>query len=224
MVEDLENKPKIVAIVPALNEEPTVAGVVSILKKSPYLDEVIVVSAGSTDETARVAREAGATVFEPPANGSKGASLLYGVEKTDAQIVLFVDADLYGFKVEHVERLVRPVIEGKRAMNIGLRDRGWWQTELTKHLPLISGERALKREIIKNIEPKFLQGFMVETALNYYCRSHRRNYGAVKLPGLNMRKKIDKVGWIRGSWQYLVMSFQVIKAMVVVRLAKKFGQ
>lgn len=218
------NRPKIAAIVPALNEELTVGTVVATLKQSPFLDEVIVVSSGSTDNTVDVARRNGATVFDIPPTGSKGGSMLYGLKQTDAPIIVFFDADLLGLNIEHVERLVTPVLKGRLDMCAGMRDRGPRMTEVTMHLPLISGERALRREIIEAINPKYLQGYMVETALNYYCRIHNRPYGAVKLSGLNMRKKMEKVGCIRGAIEYVGMGFQILKAMWSVRYAKHRGK
>ncbi|MFH1766899.1 MAG: glycosyltransferase [Patescibacteria group bacterium] len=219
-----ENRPKIAVIVPALNEEMTVGQVVSTLKRSPFLDEVIVVSSGSSDRTAAIARKNGAIVYEPPANGSKGASLLFGLSKTDAPIIVFCDADLKGLTINHVQQLVQPLINGKRTMNIGLRDRGALITNITKHLPLIAGERALRREVIENIDPKFLKGYMVETALNYYCRIKKLNYGVTPLRGLKIRKKIEKVGFWQGCREYINMDLQVLKAMIIVRLAYWCGK
>ncbi|MBI4435361.1 glycosyltransferase [Candidatus Uhrbacteria bacterium] len=214
----------ITAIVPAYNEEATIAQVVTALLASPLLTDVLVISDGSTDATAARAREAGAQVHEMPRQGGKGEAMLHALIHTDAPIVVFFDADLLGLTPDHVEQLVRPVLNGSRVMNVGLRDRGIVLTQLTRHLPLIAGERALHRSIIERTPAQYLKGFMVEASLNYYCRSHGLPYGAVKLSGLSIRHKYEKVGWPLAVLQYGRMFFQVATAMVTVRVARVRGK
>lgn len=215
---------RVCAIIPAYNEEQTVAPVVEVVRASELIDEVIVVSDGSTDQTAVNARAAGATVYERTRQQGKGQALLYAATKTNADILVFFDADLKGFNTDHVERLVLPVLSGARMMNIGLRDRGGFMRKLAYHLPLISGERALRRSIFEKIPPEFLQGFMVETTLNYFCRMHGLAYGAVLLPGLSIRTKYEKVGIFRGVLQYTRMTFEILQAHLAIRIAKLLGK
>jgi len=215
---------KVAAIVPAYNEEKTVGDVVRALVASKMFDEVIVVSDGSTDHTADEARQAGATRVDSfHIRGGKGGALLHGLTHTDANVIMFADSDLYGFTPEHARAVLEPVLRGKRAMNVGLRDRGKFMMRLEAHLPLIGGERALTRNIVENIHPRFLRGFMVEAALNYYCRSRRLPYGTVPLWGLTIRHKYEKVGLAVGLWQYVKMTLQVIRSMLTVRLARMMG-
>jgi glycosyltransferase involved in cell wall biosynthesis len=215
---------KVAAIIPAYNEEVTIADVVKVLIDSPVVQEVIVVSDGSTDNTSKLAHEAGATVYEHAENHGKGEAMLFGVSKTDADVIAFFDADLIGFTQEHVERLARPVLEDGWYMSCSLRDRGRIRTWMTKHMPLISGERVLKREVIEKIPCHLLQGFMVEAAMNYHCRSQGWCYGAVPLMGLSIRRKHQKVGYFSAVIEYLRMFFQVGKAMLFVRIAHLRGK
>lgn len=217
-------KANVAVIIPAYNEEKTVADVVKVAKASEFTDEVIVVSDGSTDKTAEAARRAGAKVIELHPNRGKGAAILRGVAGTKAEIIVFLDADLKGLTAHHIKKLAEPVVRGEKAMVTGLRDRGKFLTKLEKYLPLIGGERALARYVIENIPKKYLQGFMIEAALNYYCRSRGLPYGGIYLRGLNMRKKMEKVGVCKGLRQYIMMYFQVVKAMIMVRAAKMAGK
>ena len=215
----------VAAIVPALNEEKTIGDVINVLVQSPLLSEVIVVSDGSTDRTVHIAKEAGATVVEHSKTAGKGETMLTGVKSTKADIVVFFDADLRGFNLGHIEQLVLPVLNEAKVMNAGIRDRGPLLSFFSAHLPLISGERAMKREIIENIPPQFLQGYMVESALNFYCRSKKMAYGSVLLSGLTIRTKVEKVGILHAVVQYIRMFVQIVHAMLIVRLAhliKKF--
>jgi cellulose synthase/poly-beta-1,6-N-acetylglucosamine synthase-like glycosyltransferase len=218
-------KAKVAVIIPAYNEDKTIAEVIKVAKASDLVDEVVVVSDGSTDKTAAKAKRAGADkVVELPKKGGKGAALLRGIAETKAEIIIFLDADLRGLHASHIKKLVEPVLRGQKVMVAGLRDRGKFLSKLEKYLPLIGGERALQRFVIENIPERYLQGFKVEIALNYYCRSRGLPYGGVFLHGLNMRKKMEKVGVLKGLWQYIKMYWQVAMAMIAVRWAKTRGE
>ncbi len=211
----------VAAIVPAFNEEKTVATVVRALKATASITEVIVVSDGSTDHTVEEAEHAGADrVIRLETNVGKGDALWRGVEATQARTLFFCDADFIGLAPQHVERLLAPVLEGKLMMCTGLRDRGSLLTPMIAHLPLLSGERALKREVIEAVPHRFLKGFRVEMALNYSCRVHSWPYGAIPTLGVRQVRKMQKIGFLRGLWAYVVMVWEIAEALVQVRLAK----
>lgn len=217
--------PKVAAIVVAYNESKTIGPVVKTIVESGMCDEVIVISDGSTDKTAELAQQAGATlVHQLPIKGGKGAAILHGLVHTDAPILFFADADLYGLTSEHIKIILQPVLDGKKAMNVGLRDRGKLSMKIAKHMPLIGGERALMRHLINRIKPEFVQGFMLESALNYHCRIDKLSYGTTPCFGLKIRRKMQKVGIWKGLWEYVEMVFQIIKAMILVRWAHFRGR
>ena len=218
------SKPTVAAIVPAHNEEQTLGIVLRTLKNAPSISEIVVVSDASTDATAQIAHNAGARVVELREQHGKGGAMLAGLEQTDAEIIVFFDADLVGLKTEHVERIVLPVVSGAKAMNVGLRDRGNLATNIGAHLPLISGERAMRRSIIGNIPEKYLQGFMIESSFNYFCRSRGLKYGSVKMDGLTIVRKYEKVGWKKAISEYLKMYYQIGKAMLWVRIMYRLGK
>ncbi len=211
--------PRVAAVIPAYNEEATVGEVVASVRSSPLVDEVIVISDGSSDQTKVIAEAAGALVHLLPKNQGKGAAMLHGITHTDAPIIVFFDADLLGLTIDHIERILLPVLSGSRVMNIGLRDRGWLNP-LIPHLPLVGGERALLRHVIEGIPPKYVGGFMVEAAMNYYCRSRKLPYGSVFLPRLSMRRKYEKVGYLKAVVQYARMWLEVGWAIIWVRIAR----
>jgi len=210
--------PNIAAIVPAFNEEKTIASVIKPLVKSKLFSEIIVICDGSTDGTADAAREAGATtVHELPVNHGKSGALQHGAAHTDAEFIAFFDADLVGFTSEHASTIVAPVLAGKLAMCVGWRDRNAFSNFTQRFLPLIGGERAMRRDIFENIPERYIRGFMIEAATNYYCRANGLPYGAVLLKGLTVRTKYQKVGWAKALPEYAHMYYQVVKAMILVR-------
>lgn len=84
----------IVAVMPAYNEENTIVRAVQETKK--HVDKVIVVDDFSSDNTAKLARQAGAFVIRHDANHGLGASLRTGFAKAlemKADIIITIDAD-----------------------------------------------------------------------------------------------------------------------------------
>lgn len=80
-------------VIPALNEEkllPKTLATLNKLDKKP--DEIIVVDASSTDDTVRIARQAGAVVLTVP-KGTIGFSRQKGIEAAKSDVVAFTDAD-----------------------------------------------------------------------------------------------------------------------------------
>ncbi len=209
---------RVAAIIPAFNEEETITGVVRPLCASGLFSDVIVVSDGSADKTAEEARRAGAIVYELPLNRGKGQALAHGVAMTDAEILFFCDADLYGFKKENMEAVLAPVLRGGAAMSVGIRDRGKILTWVSMHTPLIGGERAMLRGVFEHIPDNLVKGFMVEMALNAHCRRHNLKVARVAMPGVTIRRKMQKVGFWRGFLGYLKMFWQICKATVLVRV------
>jgi hypothetical protein len=122
----LIEQPNTAIIIPALNEEASVGGVLNGLRKANIdgLGPIIVVDNGSTDKTFDVALAAGAKVIREPERGY-GAACLAGIAAlpADINIVLFADAD--GSDVpEDAARLVNAVARGDAVMVIGSRMLG----------------------------------------------------------------------------------------------------
>ena len=84
---------RIVAVVPCLNEAPSVASVVLTLRAQPLLDRVIVVDNGSSDGTGDVARGAGADVVREERRGYGYACWAGVVAAEDADVIVLLDGD-----------------------------------------------------------------------------------------------------------------------------------
>ena len=100
-------------VIPAYNEEATVAQVVSVAKKLSYVNEVIVVDDGSTDRTVEEAESAGATVISHLMNEGKGSAIKTGFKESHGDIVAFIDADVSNFTSEKIDKIIRPILEDR---------------------------------------------------------------------------------------------------------------
>ncbi|MFD2168931.1 glycosyltransferase family 2 protein [Tumebacillus lipolyticus] len=109
---------KVSVLIPAWNEADRIDQTILALRTLAIVEEIIVIDDGSTDETYRVSLEAGARVIRHSTNYGKGAALYSGLLATDADIVVFLDADLCETAVE-VEKLVDPILQERCDMTIG---------------------------------------------------------------------------------------------------------
>ena len=82
-------------IIPAFNEEAGIGRTLQSLQDEPRLTgaNVIVISDGSADRTAEIARTYGATVIENWSNLGYGASLKRGIQRADTELIAWFDAD-----------------------------------------------------------------------------------------------------------------------------------
>jgi phosphoserine phosphatase len=99
-------------IIPALNEEKTIANVVQFCFSSPYVSEVIVVDDKSTDNTVSLAENAGAKVIISETRG-KGISMKEGIQYSNNELVIFLDADIDPYPEGTIINLVQPLIDNE---------------------------------------------------------------------------------------------------------------
>lgn len=118
--------PIIDVIIPAFNEQGSIGKVVSDIPKA-LVREIIVVNNNSTDQTEKVAVDAGATVILDSRRGY-GSACLKGLAHVRAKeikpdIVVFLDGD-YSDHPEEMTLLVNPILNNKMDMVIGSRALG----------------------------------------------------------------------------------------------------
>ncbi len=110
---------RIAVLIPALNEEQTIADVVHGFRAACPEARIIIFDNASTDGTARRARAAGAEVWHEPRRG-KGNVVQSMFRSIDADVYVMVDGDAT-YPPERVLDLIRPVLDGSADMVIGSR-------------------------------------------------------------------------------------------------------
>ena len=156
------------------------------------ISETIVVDDASSDSTAERALEAGAQVVRLPSRRGKGGALLAGLQRTNAEILVFIDGDLAA--TAGIARvLLAPVLAGDADMTIAApapgRSSGFGMVEGLSRSGIraitgrrfarpLSGQRALRREVVARgiLAPRF----GVETALT--IDAVRAGFRVVEIP------------------------------------------
>lgn len=202
---------RVAAIVPAFNEGPRIAAVTSVLSRCEFLDEILVVDDGSSDNTAQAARATGVEVLSMPSNMGKGAAVARGIAATSSDIVLLMDADLVGLTRKHVEDLLDPVARGDADMSIGIFRGGRVFTDLAQMTTsFLSGQRAINRSLL---EPDELADtkYGLETILTQIANERSLRVKKVFLDDLTQVMKEEKMGLKEGSRLRFKMYWHVIK-------------
>lgn len=122
----MQERPIIDVVIPAFNEENAIGNVLKDIPKD-WVREIIVCNNLSTDETAKVASDLGATVVDAPIQGY-GNACLFGLahvaKKTKKpDVIVFLDAD-YSDYPEELPLLIAPIVKENFDMVIGSRALG----------------------------------------------------------------------------------------------------
>lgn len=209
-------------MVPAYNEAARIAPVLDTLTRAPSVDAVIVVDDGSHDGTADAAGAHPAvatgalTVLRQPQNRGKGAAMRAGAEAADdADALLFLDADLIGLTIEHVESLVEPVRTGRVDMALGVfRGGNFWTTLAQIIVPNISGQRAIRRDLFLEVPQVAEARYGVELAITNYVIGEGRPMAQVMLKDVSHPPKERKLGFWRGLASRARMYQQMLPYML----------
>jgi glycosyltransferase involved in cell wall biosynthesis len=128
-------------IIPALNEEEPIAGVVREVAATNVPVEIIVVDNVSTDRTAQRAREAGARVVKAPRGYGRACAAGVAALRPECDIVVFLDGDGSDCP-EFITQLVGPIAARTHDFVIGSRTRGQREAGSMNFQQVLSGRVA----------------------------------------------------------------------------------
>jgi glycosyltransferase involved in cell wall biosynthesis len=120
-----EGLPRIVAVIPALDEAPSIAGVVETLRaqRTVALHRIIVVDNGSSDGTGEIARRAGASVVREERRGYGYACLAGVLVAKEAEVIVLLDGDAAD-NPEDLSNILEPLLAGEADLVVGSRTLG----------------------------------------------------------------------------------------------------
>jgi len=225
-------------IIPALNEEEPIAGVIHECFETNIPSEIVVVDNGSTDRTAERARGARAKVVSEPRHGY-GRACLAGIRALapESEIVVFLDGDGSDCP-EFMKQLVDPIAAGTHDFVIGSRTRGKREPGSMNFQQIFAGRlagwlmsilygvrytdmcpfRAIGREALATLSMKEeTYGWNLEMQM----KAARRGLRILEVPVSHRRRSggVSKVsGTLRGTF---VAGARIIATFLRIALAKK---
>lgn len=185
--EEKQSSRRIAVLVPCYNEELTIAKVVKDFREALPEAEVYVYDNNSTDNSVKLAKEAGAIVRFERRQG-KGNVIRSMFREIDADCYLMVDGD-DTYSAEDARKMCEPVLKGESDMVIGDRLSGTYKAENTRlfhnfgnglvrflinklfvsHVnDIMTGYRAFSYEFVKSF-PVLSKGFAVETEMTIHA-------------------------------------------------------
>lgn len=225
------SRPRVAAIIPTLDEEDAIAGVVAAVPRDA-VDRVIVVDSGSSDRTAERARDAGAGVVNEPRRGYGRACRAGAEAAADCEILVFLDGDGADCP-ELIPLLLAPLVAGRADFVIGSRARGSRESgSMSAHqlfagyaiggaLGLLYGVRytdmgpmrAIRREVLLALGMREMTyGWNLEMQM----RTARAGLRVLELPVAHRRRVggISKVSGnfgsaVRASWRILMTFLRI---------------
>ena len=204
-----DNSKKITILLPAFNEEQSIAATVSNIR-GLYPDfEVLVIDDGSTDNTMQMAMDAGANVWPHPYNIGNGASIKSGLRSALGEWVVMMDAD-----GQHDPADIARLLEHKDTfdMVVGARSKdskgamhrniaNWIYNKIASYVTrfrvqdLTSGYRLVRRDVARKFIYLLPNGFSYPTTLTMaYLRSgHSIKYIPIRAAKRHGKSKIKLV-------------------------------
>jgi glycosyltransferase involved in cell wall biosynthesis len=218
------SKKAIAVIVPTYNEALNIAGVLKVIQATPIVDEIILVDDGSKDKTVEILRQAAAEdrrikIIQHEKNKGKGQAIFSGWSATNAPILLLLDADLKSLKPAHIEELLAPVLENRADMTLGLFRGGHFMTDFSHWLtPFLTGQRALRAELLKYISHEAAAGYGFEVALTVAASQQNYRKRIVFLKGVwhpSSEFRTERGGYWNGKMWRFRMYGQIIRAWLI---------
>lgn len=221
-------------VIPALNEEETVGDVVRRAREvlDPD-DEVIVVDDGSTDDTGRVAEEAGARVVRRPYPFGNGSAIKAGARAARGERIIMLDAD-----GQHDPALIPRLLEeledhdmvvaareadshasrGRRLANAVFNRLA---SKLTNReiLDLTSGYRAVRRRVLHEFLPLLPNQFSYPTTITMACL--RAGYTVSYVPiraAMRRGKEKSKIKPVSDGLKFLTIIFKIVTLFAPMRV------
>lgn len=216
---------RIVALIPAYNEEKNIASVVK--KTKEYVDVVLVVDDGSQDRTKEVAETAGAVVISYTENKGKAEAMRVGFKeciRNNSDVVVVLDADGQhdpGEIPQFLEKINEgfDIVVGARRFDRSVMPKirifansfSSWVTSLvcrTKILDSQSGYRAIRTSVIQKI-PLTSQRYQIETEMLIKAAKCNFKIAFIPIKTIYRKEAKSKVNQIIDPLKFLLLVFKL---------------
>jgi CTP:molybdopterin cytidylyltransferase MocA len=183
-----------VIVIPACNEQETIAGVVRTARSLACVSEVIVVNNRSADLTRERALAAGASVVECDQIG-KAQAVRTGIDTISStpDTIIFLDADLRGLTAAHLELMITELSRNDMVCGVLTKlspKAHFLRTSVGKRISTLTGQRAVRFSVLEKLELD-CRGYWLETYLNQTIPRARRTN--VPILGVSHTRREQKV-------------------------------
>ncbi|MGY6555330.1 MAG: glycosyltransferase family 2 protein [Wenzhouxiangella sp.] len=219
-------------IIPAKNEAASIAGMVTRVRENCPRAEILVVNDGSTDNTAELAAEAGATVVSHPHSLGNGAAVKTGARRAKGEILVMLDADGQHDPAD-IPRLLKQLDKGfdmavgarstdSHANTARLAANGIYNviaSLITGHrIPdLTSGFRAVRASLFRSFLYLLPNGFSYPTTITMAFL--RAGYPVEFVP-IQAQKRVGKshIRPLRDGIRFLIIIFKIATLYAPLKL------
>ena len=210
-------------VIPAYNEAQTIGVIVRDIQTRYPEFEVIVINDGSTDETARIAKEAGAIVYSHPYNIGNGAAIKSGVRIASGEILLLMDGD-----GQHLPEDIGPLLAHfpEYDMVVGARRKGhyaswirglgnriynWFASYVAKFqvMDLTSGFRAIKADLARNLLYLLPNTYSYPTTMTLGVLRSGRSVKYVTIQGETRKKGKSHIKFTRDGIRFFMIIIKI---------------
>ncbi|TPE45180.1 glycosyltransferase family 2 protein [Pontibacter mangrovi] len=202
----------VTCLIPCFNERERIDGVLHIVAGAAHISQVICVDDGSADGTADFIQQhwPAVEVVRLAQNVGKTAAIKFGLQFVRHEVLLMMDADLQDLRKYELEAALQAYqIYTSVDMIIMRRINSPWFVKWYRSDVLLSGERILKTEDLRQVLNQKLKCYQLEVAINRYMLRHKKVVRWMPWSAMNTYK-VDKLGVLDGSRKEFKMYVDIV--------------
>ncbi|MEK9208965.1 MAG: glycosyltransferase family 2 protein [Patescibacteria group bacterium] len=215
---------KCTCIIPVYNEGSRILRVLNEVARIKSIDEIICVNDSSTDNTLELIKKYhfNIKVVTTPKNLGKTGAIKEGLQVSTGDYILLLDGDLRNLQHQEVENAVTNILKDPAVDMIILRRiNAPWNIKILRGDILVSGERLLRKEdlknILKNLKP---EKYQLEFATNKYMMMNNKKVYWMPSSALNTWPT-TKFGFAIGMNKIISMNQNILAYLGFVNYLKQ---
>lgn len=217
---------KCTCIIPFYNENPQrVVGVIKTILKVKNISEVICIDDGSDLPSVRdeiIKGKLAVNLIILKKNTGKAEAVKTALESVKTDYIILIDADLINIDSKEIENTIALILTNpKMDMIIFKRIKELFYIKLLRWDILISGERVLKTNDLRQILRDKPHGYLLEYAINRYMMREKKKVFWVPSAGENIYK-IYKYGFAKGFLHDVKIHIAIMRYAGIVFLVRCF--